>query len=168
MPTKHGDLSLLDDPVAKFLLNSSVPGHLAYVWTDGTPRVIPIGFCWDGKELVTATPFNAPKLLALNDGDIVAVTFDTYDPPFKILYIRGIIHLVKYDGIVPEWSLAGKRMMGEEGHKAFMGMVQGMLDAHTIEMVRLSVEPTWVGILDFERRFPSGIEKGLEAMALTR
>jgi len=47
-------------------------------------------------------------------------------------------------------------------------MVQGMLDAHTIEMVRLSVEPTWVGILDFKKRFPSGIEKGLEAMALTR
>ncbi len=168
MPTKQGSLELLNDPVAKALLNSSVPGHLAYVWTDGTPRVCPICFTWTGKELVTATPDKAPKLLALKDGDQVAVTFDTYPPPLKVLYIRGIVHIQKYDGIVPEWSDAGARLMGTEGHAAFMGMVNGLLQAGVMVMYRFAVEPTWVGILDFETRFPSGIERGLEALALTQ
>lgn len=165
MPTKQGNLSLLNDPIARQLLNSPTPGHLAYVWTDGSPRVIPIGFTWTGKELVTGTPSNAPKMIALKDGDEVAVTFDTYTPPFKVLYIRGIVHLSQYNGIVPEWQQAGERLMGKEGALGFANMVDGMLKAGVMEMVRLAVEPTWVGILDFETRFPSGIEKGQEAMA---
>lgn len=165
MPTKHGDLSLLNDPVAQQLLNSSIPAHLAYVWTDGTPRVIPIGFTWTGKELVTATFDNMPKMKALKEGTKVAITYDSYTPPFKVLYIRGIVHLSPFDGIVPEWAQAGEREMGKEGGAAFAGMVDGMLKAGVTKMIRLAVEPTWVGILDFERRFPSGIEKGLEAMA---
>ena len=164
MPTKQGNLSLLDDPIAQQLLNTSVPAHLAYVWTDGTPRVIPIGFSWNGTELVTGTPDNAPKMLALKDGDKVAVTFDSYTPPFNVLYIRGIVHLCPCDGLVPEWCQAGERMMGKEGAQGFSDLVDGMLKAGVMKMIRLSVEPTWVGILDFQTRFPSGIEKGMEAM----
>ncbi len=160
MPTKQGSLSLLNDPVAQQLLNSSIPGHLAYVWTDGTPRVIPIGFTWTGKELVTGTPSNAPKVCALKDGDQVAVTYDSYTPPFKVLYIRGTLHLTLYDGIVPEWQQAGERAMGKEGAQGFSNMVGAMMAA-PLKMLRLAVEPTWVGILDFETRFPSGIEKGM-------
>jgi len=37
-----------------------------------------------------------------------------------------------------------------------------------LKFVRLAVQPTWVGILDFEKRFPSGIEKGMEAMRMGR
>lgn len=74
MPTKQGDLTLLKDPIAQQLLNGSIPAHLAYVWSDGSPRVVPIGFTWTGTELVTGTPDNAPKLFALKDGDPVAVT----------------------------------------------------------------------------------------------
>lgn len=165
MPTKQGDLSLLNDPVAQQLLHAPVPAHLAYTWTDGTPRVIPIAFHWTGTELATGTPDNAPKLKALKDGDHVAVTIDSYTPPFKVLYIRGIARLTPYDGIVPEWAMAGERIMGKEGAGAFAQMVDGMLKAGVLKMLRLSVQPTWVGILDFEQRFPSGIEKGIEAMA---
>jgi hypothetical protein len=165
MPTKQGSLSLLNDPIAQQLLNSSIPAHMAYVWTDGTPRVIPIGFTWTGTELVTSTPANAPKMVALKDGDNVAVTFDSYDPPFKVLYIRGIVHLCPCDELVPEWCEAAERMMGIEGGRGFTNMADGMLKAGAMKMVRLSVEPTWAGILDFQTRFPSGIEKGMEAMA---
>jgi hypothetical protein len=164
MPTKHGDLSLLNDPVAQALLNAPIPAHLAYNWTDGTPRVIPIGFHWNGSELVTGTPDNAPKMKALKEGSVVAVTIDSATPPFRVLYIRGIVHLSPYDGIVPEWAMASARIMGAEGAAAFGQMMQGMLDKGVVKLIRLSVTPTWVGILDFETRFPSGIEKGLEAM----
>lgn len=42
MPTKQGDTTLLNDPVAQELLHSNIPARLACVWQDGTPRVIPI------------------------------------------------------------------------------------------------------------------------------
>jgi len=44
MAMHQGDLALLEDPVAKRLLESPVPARLAYTWTDGTPRVVPIEF----------------------------------------------------------------------------------------------------------------------------
>ena len=165
MPTKQGDLSMLNDPIAQQLLNSSIPAHLAYVWTDGTPRVVPIGFTWTGTELVTSSPSNAPKLLALKEGDSVAVTFDSYTPPFMVLYIRGIVHLCPCDELVPEWCQAAVRMMGKAGAEDFQNMVNGMLKAGVIKITRIAVEPTWAGIVDFQTRFPSGIEKGMEAMA---
>ena len=168
MTTKQGDLSLLNDPIAQQLLNSSIPAHLAYVWTDGSPRVIPIGFTWTGKELVTSSPSNAPKLLALKEGDKVAVTFDSYTPPFMVLYIRGIVHLCPCDELVPEWCQATERMMGKTGAEGFLKMTDDMLKAGAIEITRLAVEPTWAGIIDFQTRFPSGIEKGMEAMAAGR
>ncbi|MBV9543686.1 MAG: pyridoxamine 5'-phosphate oxidase, partial [Chloroflexi bacterium] len=65
MPTRQGDLELLHDPVAQQLLQATSPAKLAYMWTDGTPRVIPIGFHWDGHEFVLGTPPQAPKMRAL-------------------------------------------------------------------------------------------------------
>ena len=65
MPVKQGDLALLQLPAARELLQSKIPARLAYVWMDGTPRVIPIWFHWNGSEFVMGTPPNAPKLKAL-------------------------------------------------------------------------------------------------------
>ena len=56
MPVQQGDLSLLQHPVAQELLASKIPARLAYISTDGTPRVVPIWFHWDGRELVMGTP----------------------------------------------------------------------------------------------------------------
>jgi hypothetical protein len=157
---------MLNDPIAQQLLNSSIPGHLAYVWPDGTPRVIPIGFTWTGKELVTSSPAKSPKACALKEGDSVAITFDTYTPPFKVLYIRGIVHIESSDGIVPEWHQAGERLMGIEGMQGFMSVVDPLLKAGVLTMVRITVTPTWAGIIDFQTRFPSGIEIAMEELAM--
>lgn len=62
---KQGDLGLLQHAMSKELLESKIPARLAYVWTDGTPRVIPIWFHWNGREIVMASPPKAPKLKAL-------------------------------------------------------------------------------------------------------
>ena len=61
MTTQQGDLSLLQEPVAQQLLESRIPARLAYTWEDGSPRVVPIGFHWNGTELVFGTPVDAPK-----------------------------------------------------------------------------------------------------------
>jgi len=55
VPTKQGDVGLLREPIAQQLLQSKSPLHLAYTWRDGTPRVVPIGFHWNGQEIVLAT-----------------------------------------------------------------------------------------------------------------
>ena len=51
MALQQGDLVLLEPPLAKELLASNIPARLAYVATDGTPRVLPIWFHWDGRQL---------------------------------------------------------------------------------------------------------------------
>jgi hypothetical protein len=64
VPTKQGDIGLLRDPVAQQLLQSKFPAHLAYTWREGTPRVVPIGFHWNGAEIVLAIAPDAPKTSA--------------------------------------------------------------------------------------------------------
>ena len=41
---KQGYVALLREPKARELLQSKIPSRLAYVWLDGTPRVVPIWF----------------------------------------------------------------------------------------------------------------------------
>jgi len=60
MTSHQGDLALLQAPVAQQLLQSRSPARLAYLWTDGTPRLVPIGFHWNGSELVFGTPPDSP------------------------------------------------------------------------------------------------------------
>ena len=80
---KQGDLALLNDPVARQLLNSAIPARLAYCWTDGAPRVVPIWFEWDGTHVVLGTPARAPKLRALRARPDVALTIDDNTFPTK-------------------------------------------------------------------------------------
>jgi hypothetical protein len=153
MALPQGDLGLLEHPVSKELLQSAIPARLAYVWLDGTPRVVPICFHWTGRELVMGTPPKAPKLKALAKNPKVSLTIDTDHFPHKVLQIRGTAHLQTMDGIVPEYALACERYMGPEGAQAWLGQLRGMISS----MVRIAVAPEWVGLLDFRTRFPSAL-----------
>jgi hypothetical protein len=153
MPVKQGDLGLLEHPVAKELLASKIPARLAYVWTDGTPRVVPIWFHWTGREFVMATPPKAPKLKALAKNPKVALTIDDNTFPHKVLLVRGTARLQSVDGVVPEYAMAAERYFGAEQGRAWVTQVHGM----TPSMMRVSITPEWVGLLDFQTRFPSAI-----------
>ncbi|MDQ2885199.1 MAG: pyridoxamine 5'-phosphate oxidase family protein [Chloroflexota bacterium] len=83
MPSKQGDVGLLQEAVAQELLQSKSPAHLAYVWRDGTPRVVPIGFHWNGQEIVMATATDAPKTKVLKNGAKVAITIEHDSSPPK-------------------------------------------------------------------------------------
>jgi nitroimidazol reductase NimA-like FMN-containing flavoprotein (pyridoxamine 5'-phosphate oxidase superfamily) len=153
MPTVQGPLALLDDPVAQELLHSNIPARLAYVWPDGTPRVVPVWFHWNGAEFVLATPPKAPKLKALKVNPKVALTIDDNTFPHNVLMVRGTATLEEVDGIVPEYELAAHRYFGEAQGRAWVQQVRQMLT----RMVRISVRPEWVGVLDFQSRFPSAL-----------
>jgi Pyridoxamine 5'-phosphate oxidase len=153
MPSAQGSLALLNDPVAQELLRSDIPARLAYVWPDGTPRVVPVWFHWNGSEFVVATPPRAPKLKALKVNPKVALTIDDNTFPHKVLMARGTATLEEVDGIVPEYQLAARRYFGEAQGSAWVEQVRKMIPA----MVRITIKPEWVGILDFQSRFPSAL-----------
>jgi len=157
MATKHGDVALLNDPVAQKLLQSNIPARLAYNWHDGTPRVIPIWFHWNGKEVVVCSPSGAPKLNVLADNAKVALTIDSNEFPYQILYIRGSAQLDTVQGVAQEYAIAAIRYFGEEAGKNWIEQVKGMTES----MTRIKITPEWVGVLDMETRFPSAIEKAM-------
>jgi hypothetical protein len=157
MPTNQGSVALLNDPVAQELLRSTCPARLAYVWRDGTPRVVPIWFHWTGKEIVLGTPAKAPKVRALSPGAKVALSIDGNTWPYKVLQIRGTAQVETIPGVVPEYALAAERYFGPEQGRAWVKQIAGMFS----HMVRIAVKPEWVAVLDFEKRFPSAIEAAM-------
>ena len=153
MTARQGDLSLLRDPVAEVLLKSAIPARLAYNWLDGTPRVVPIWFHWDGREFVLGSPPRAPKLKALRKNPKIALTIDDNAWPHKVLLVRGTATVEMVPGVVPEYAMAAKRYFGEAQGQAWVDQVTGMVS----EMGRIAIRPEWVAILDFETRFPSAL-----------
>ena len=153
MPCKQGDLSLLEHPAAKELLASKIPARMAYISTDGTPRVIPIWFHWNGSEFVMGTPPKAPKLKALAKNPKVALTIDDNTFPHKVLMVRGTARTEPVQGVVPEYAKCADRYFGPEQGKAWVGQVATLLPS----MVRVTIKPEWVGLMDFQTRFPSAL-----------
>jgi predicted enzyme related to lactoylglutathione lyase len=84
MAVPQGDLRLLESDVAQDLLASALPARVAYVAHDGTPRVVPTWFHWNGRELVMPTFVAAPhvrrpaaRLRDLRANPDVAISIDT-------------------------------------------------------------------------------------------
>ena len=100
-----GGVELLKDPVAEALLGSVNPARLAYTWTDGSPRVVPIWFHWTGVQFVLGSPPKAPKLRALAADPRVALTIDDNAWPYKELLIRGHASVELLDDVGPEYEL---------------------------------------------------------------
>lgn len=154
MSSIQGSLTLLNDPVAQELLRSNIPARFAYVWPDGSPRVVPIWYHWNGSDFVIATPPKAPKLKALKVNPKVALTIDDNTFPHKVLMVRGTVAAFEeVNGIVPEYEMAAYRYFGEAQATAWLQQVRQILK----RMVRITVRPEWVGILDFQSRFPSAL-----------
>ncbi|MCK6579565.1 MAG: pyridoxamine 5'-phosphate oxidase family protein [Anaerolineae bacterium] len=156
MVTKQGDVALLRDPVAEELLRSRNLAHLAYIWSDGTPRVVPIWFHWNGQAMVFGTFASAPKLKAIRSGSKLAATITSADPS-RVLYIRGTARLEVVDGVVPEYVLAAKRYLGDAAGTGWIQQVGSLFPQTT----RITLVPEWAGVLDFEQRLPSAIEKAM-------
>jgi hypothetical protein len=152
-PVQQGDVSLLKQPASQELLESKIPARLAYVWMDGTPRVVPIWFHWNGQDIVMASPPKAPKLKALAKNPKVSLTIDDNTFPHKVLLIRGTARLEPVDGIVPEYATAAVRYFGPTQGQAWVNQLRTMISS----MVRITITPEWVGLLDFQTRFPSAL-----------
>lgn len=146
---------VLTRPLSRELLDRDLT-RLAYVATDGTPRNVPIGFTWNGAEIVMCTAKNAPKLPHLRANPAVALTVDTEAHPPKILLIRGRAELDVVDGIPDEYLQAsGTYTMTPEQRVEWEAGVRALYDG----MVRIVVTPTWAKLIDFETTLPTAVEE---------
>ena len=147
----------LNDPVARRLLESANPARLAYIARDGTPRVVPVGFHWDGAALVIGTVPGSAKVAALEANPVVAVTIDTSPPawPPNVLLIRGTAKISLVDGVFPEYVAAARKVTPAEEFPQWEAGVNALYD----QMARIDITPTWVKIHDFETRIPQAVEE---------
>jgi uncharacterized pyridoxamine 5'-phosphate oxidase family protein len=144
---------VLNHPISQQLLTRDLT-RLAYVATDGTPRSIPIGFVWNGTQIVMCTAKNAAKVRALRHNPAVALTIDTEVHPPKILLLRGRAELEVVEGIPEEYlQMNGSYEMTPEQRVEWEAEVRSLYDG----MVRIMVTPTWAKLIDFETTLPSAV-----------
>jgi hypothetical protein len=144
----------LAHPAARTLLASATLLRLAYNGSDGFPRVIPIGFFWNGDQIVVCTAVTAPKVKALSSRPNVAVTIDVGDTSAeaKALLVRGLAHVDIVDGVPHEYFAASRKVSGGASGAEFERQVRAMFD----QMARIAIEPVWARFFDFGAgRMPS-------------
>lgn len=149
-------LDVLNDPVSQELLGSSIPARLAYIGTDGTPRVIPIGFHWNGREIVVCTAPTSPKVRALQAHRHVALTIDTEQQAPKQLLVRGSVSLEVVDGVPAEFLRAAEKTFPDDQLDQFAEQARGMYK----QMARITIVPTWAKVFDFATgRVPAFLQR---------
>jgi hypothetical protein len=97
------------------------------------------------------TPTRAPKVHALREHPEVAITIDDNTWPHKVLMIRGRASVEPKDDVDDGYAAAAEKYFGPEQGAAWVAQLRGQ------PMVRVGVRPEWVGILDFQTRFPSAL-----------
>ena len=153
---RHEDVvEVLNQPLARELLGSAIPARLAYNGLDGFPRVVPIGFLWNGAELVLSSVSYAAKVKALVANPKVALTIDTSEPPWHILLLRGTAGVEIVDGVVAEYLTASRKGTPEDQWEALEAEVRSLYK----QMARIAVTPEWAKLIDFDTTLPSAVER---------
>lgn len=137
----------LRHPDAQELLRSGSLARLAYSGHDGLPRVIPIGFHWNGERIVVCTAPTSPKVRALSSRPNVALTIDTGCAPAtaKALLVRGLVAMDTVDGVPDEYIAASAKSLDAAKLTEFERHVRSVYK----QMVRISIEPQWARFYDF-------------------
>ena len=147
-------------PGALELLHTPDPARLAYTGSDGYPRVIPVGFLWNGTAVVVCTASTAPKATALAKQPHVALTIDTMGPPVRELLLRGSASVEIVDGVAPEYLAAAAKSTHGDELAAFEASVRALYK----EMARITITPSWARFYDFGvGRLPTFLRKLVEA-----
>ena len=132
---------------ARELLTSTSMAHLAYLGTDGTPRVIPIGFYWTGDQVVVSTASTAPKVTAIPAHPDVALTIDTGDTPeqARSLSIRGRATVEVVDGVTEEYLAGARKSLDGDALAEFERNCRQLYG----QMARIAITPQWARYYDF-------------------
>ena len=147
---------LENDPEMKALLAGPYVAQLAYTWSDGTPRVVPMWIFWNGQEIVMGAPPSSPKMRVLADRSSVALNIDTATWPYQVLSIRGTVTLdvVPIDALAdsfPEYPAMARAYLGEAGAEQFLAAQRQTFS----QWMRIRLQPESVRYLNFQTIFPS-------------
>jgi len=148
-------MQVLNDPLAQELMKLPIPARLAYTGLDGFPRAIPVGYLWNGTQLVICTATNSPKMKALTANPKVALTIDTNTFPPHILLVRGSASVEIVDGVAPEFLEASRRYVPPQQWEGFEQGVHGLYK----QQGRITIVPEWAKLIDFETRVPIAQEE---------
>jgi len=148
-------MTVLSDPLAKDLLESPLLARLAYLGLDGGPRVVPVGYLWNGAEFVVCTASNAPKVPALVANARVAMTIDRDSCPPRVLLVRGRASVEVVPGVPPDFIAASYKSLPTDQRTAFEAQARSIY----ADMARISIVPTWAKLLDFQTRLPQAVEE---------
>ncbi len=151
--------SVMALPIAAQLLRDEPLLRLAYTARDGAPRVIPVGYVWDGTTFRIWTIPQSAKVIALRADPRVAVTIDVLGPPPRVLLARGRAALQTVDGVPDGYLEASHRTLPPEAWDGFDAEVRGLYAAMTV----ITIAPDWAKLLDFETTVPSAIEDLMRA-----
>ena len=125
----------------------------------GLGRLSGEGSVAKGRAMVTDARTSEDRM-ALPQGDLGLLGSDVAQrlltstvPARNVLLVRGRASVTEVEGVVTEYALAARRYMGEESAAAYLAQI----DQPGTKMARIAVRPTWVGVLDFQTRFPGGM-----------
>ena len=146
---------VMELPISRQLLRDECILRLSYTAPDGGPRVIPIGYVWDGARFLMWTVPHSDKVGALRADGRVAITIDVLGPPPRVLLVRGRAELETVDGVPDGYLEASHRTMPPEAWEGFDTQVRSLYKQMTV----ITVTPEWAKLLDFETTAPSAVEK---------
>jgi Pyridoxamine 5'-phosphate oxidase len=153
--TSDAIAQVLTRPIAQELLQSPLLTRMGYIGLDGYPRVIPIGYLWDGSAFIVCTAAGAPKVRALEANPRVALTIDTEEQPPHILLVRGTARVEMVEGVPTEYLEASRKALPPEQWDAFELQVRGLYK----QMARIRIVPEWAKLIDFETTLPVAVER---------
>lgn len=146
---------VMSDPISAALLRDEPLLRLSYSASDGSPRVVPMGYGWDGTNIRMWTVPIAAKVRALRADPRVAMVIDVGGPPPRVLLMRGDAELETAPGVPSAYLDASHRNIPREMWDGFDSQVRDLYE----EMVTITVTLTWAKLLDFERTAPSAVEE---------
>jgi hypothetical protein len=145
---------VMAQPISRELLASSIPARLAYVGVDGDPRVVPVAFHWDGQRMVVCTVVKSAKVAALRQNPRVAVTIDTEGFPPRVLLVRGAATVDIVEGVPQEYLAGSRKIVPPDRFAEWEAGIRALYE----RMARITIEPDWAKLLDFETTIPKAVE----------
>jgi len=147
-------LEQLETPVARVLLQSTIPARLAFQGVSGRPHVTAIWFVWRDGNIIVCSACESHKVKGIRKFPDVELTIDTDTVPYKSLRIRGVARVEDTDGICPEYVEAAHHYYGKELGQKWINWFGKAVPA----MSRITIEPTWAHAMDFEAVFNNVFE----------
>jgi hypothetical protein len=159
-PMNDQDIAeVMNRPHSRELLASRIPARLSYIGLDGDPRVVPVGYDWDGTRVTVASAVSSAKTKALQANAKVALSVDSEDFPPKVLLMRGAAQVEIVHGVPEVFLRASKKRVSDEQWPDWEAGVRVLYD----QMALITITPTWAKLLDFETTIPKAEEDILRA-----